>query len=51
MGWPGLNPGGVGKDQDVERTQLVVQLLQQATYAFEGGSGRGIQPSSFLLRP
>ncbi len=34
----GLNPGGSsGPDHgDVERTQLVVQLLQQATYAFEG---------------
>ena len=30
----GLNPGG--KDSDVDRTQLIVQLLQQATYAFEG---------------
>ena len=33
----GLNPGSSGPDHgDVERTQLVVQLLQQATYAFEG---------------
>lgn len=32
---PGLNPGHA--DADVDRTQLVVQLLQQATYAFEGG--------------
>lgn len=33
----GLNPGNSGPDHgDVERTQLVVQLLQQATYAFEG---------------
>ena len=34
----GLAPGKSGEDDnvDVERTQLVVQLLQQATYAFEG---------------
>ena len=34
----GLAPGNGGEEDnvDVERTQLVVQLLQQATYAFEG---------------
>ena len=34
----GLAPGSGGEEDnvDVERTQLVVQLLQQATYAFEG---------------
>ena len=34
----GLAPGNGGDEDnvDVERTQLVVQLLQQATYAFEG---------------
>ncbi|CAK9065813.1 Adenylate cyclase type 10 (Germ cell soluble adenylyl cyclase) (sAC) (Testicular soluble adenylyl cyclase), partial [Durusdinium trenchii] len=45
----GLNPGGVGKDQDVERTQLVVQLLQQATYAFEGSVNKFLVDDKGML--
>lgn len=47
----GLAPGNGGEEDnvDVERTQLVVQLLQQATYAFEGSVNKFLVDDKGML--